>query len=195
MSPAWAPVTPGVSGSPKVAPPLPGRGEERVDVPVVTPGELDHLGAPGEPAGQADRRHRRLGAARHQAHLLDGRDPRHDLLGELDLTLTGCAERRAASHGGLHGRDDLGVGMAEDHRSPRAHEIHILASVGIGEVRTVTGHHEPGRSSHGAERPHRRVHAAGGHGGRAIEKRLRNWGFMAIGQFGYDLLSLRRGGQ
>ena len=153
-----------------------GRGQQRVHMAVVAAGELDHLGAAGEPAGQPDRRHGRLGAGGHQPHLLDRLDPGHDLLGERDLALAGRTEGRTAGDGRLHGRDHLGVRVAEDHRPPRAHEVDVLATVGIGEVRTGTGHHEPGRTAHGAEGAHRRVHAAGRHDGRAVEERLRNWG-------------------
>ena len=145
-------------------------GQQRVHVTVVAAGELDHLGPPGEPAGEPDRGHRRLGAAGHQPHLLDRLDPRDDLLGQRDLALTGRTEGRAAGDRVLDGRDDLGMGVAEDHRPPGADEVDVLATVGIGEVRTGTGHHEPGRTAHGAERAYGRVHAARRHEGRAVEE-------------------------
>ena len=50
--------------------------EQRVEVAVVAAGELHDLVATGGAAGEADRGHRRLGAARHEPHLLDARDPR-----------------------------------------------------------------------------------------------------------------------
>ena len=52
-----------------------GAGQQRVDVPVVAAGELHHLRAAGEPAGQPDRAHRRLGAGADEPHLLDRRHP------------------------------------------------------------------------------------------------------------------------
>ena len=171
-----------------------GRGQQRVHMPVVAAGELDHLGAAGEAARQPDRRHRRLGAGGDQPHLLDRLDPGHDLLGELDLALAGRAEGRAAGDRLLDGGDHLGVRVAEDHRPPRAHEVDVLAAVGVGEVRTGTGHHEPGRTAHGAEGPHRRVHAAGRHSGRAVEERLRNWGFIRKRHCDPDLHKRREGG-
>lgn len=158
--------------------PGPGGGEQRVHVPVVAAGELHDLRTAGEPARQPDRGHGRLGAGRHQPYLLHGLDPGHDLLGERDLALTGRTERGAAGDSLLDCGDDLGVGMAEDHRPPRAHEVDILTAVGVGEVRTGTGHHEAGRTTHGPEGTYGRVHAAGRHEGRAVEKRLRNWGFV-----------------
>lgn len=158
-----------------------GRGEQRVDVAVVAPGELDHLGAAGEAPGEPDRGHGRLGPGGDEADLLDRLDPGDDLLGERHLALTGRPEGGAAGHGLLDGGDDLGVGMAEDHRPPRADEVDVLPAVGVGEVRTRTGHHEPGRTAHRAESAYGRVHAAGCHGGRTVEERLRNWGFVLIG--------------
>ena len=65
----------------------PGAHEERVDVPVVVPGELHDEAAPGEPAREPDGAHRRLGAAGDQAHLLDRADAGDDLLGEGHLVL------------------------------------------------------------------------------------------------------------
>ncbi len=62
-----------------------GGGQQRVHVTVVAAGELHHDAAAGRPAGQPDRRHRRLGAAVDQPDLLDRRHPGHDLLGQLDL--------------------------------------------------------------------------------------------------------------
>ena len=50
-----------------------GLGQQPVGVAVVVAGELDQQVAAGEAAGQADRRHRRLGAGRDQAQLLDRR--------------------------------------------------------------------------------------------------------------------------
>ena len=69
-----------------------GRREQRVHVPVVAPGELDHQRAAGEPAGQPHRGHRRLGARIDQADLLH-RGPRDDLLGQVHLARRGRAER------------------------------------------------------------------------------------------------------
>ncbi len=141
---------------------------------VVAAGELHDLRPAGETTGETDRGHGRLGAGRHEPYLLHGLDPGHDLLCERDLALAGRTERGAAGDSLLDGRDDIGVGMAENHRPPRAHEVNIFMTVGVGEVRTLAGHHEAGRTAHGPEGTYRRVHATGRHEGRAVEKRLRN---------------------
>ena len=164
VSPACAPVTPGVSGSPRVATPGAGGGQQRVHVAVVAAGELHHLGAAGEAAGQPDRRHRRLGAGRHQPHLLDRLDPgRRSPRRARPRPRSACRRRCRAPTARLDGRDHLGVRVPEDHRPPRADQVDVLAAVGVGQVRAGAGHHEPGRAAHGAERPHRRVHPARRH--------------------------------
>ena len=113
----------------------PGRGQQRVDVAVVAAGELHHLGAAGEAAGQPDRRHGGLGAAGHQPHLLDRLDPVDDLLGERDLALGRRAERRALRHRRVHRVDDRRVGVPEQQRPPRADQVDVLAAVGVDDVR------------------------------------------------------------
>lgn len=149
--------------------PAPRGGEQRVDVTVVTPGELDHLRAPGEPPGEPDGGHGRLGPAGDQPDLLDGLDTGDDLLGEGDLSLAGRTEGRTAGYGVLDRGDDVGLRMPENHRPPGTNEVDVLPPVGIGQVGTVTGHHEPGRTAHGAERAHGRVHATWCDDGRTVE--------------------------
>ena len=70
------------------AAPLPPSARSASLVAVVVAGELHDLRPrPVAPAGQPDRRHRRLGAARHQPHLLAGRHPGADLLGQQHLAV------------------------------------------------------------------------------------------------------------
>ena len=110
VSEACAPVTPGVSGREKGRQAGTGLGQERIDVSVVAAGELHDLRPAGVAASQADGAHGRLGARRHEAHLLDGIDSGHDLLGEFDLTCRRGAEGEALDGGFLHGREHLGAG-------------------------------------------------------------------------------------
>ncbi len=114
-----------------------GGGEQRVDVAVVAAGELHDLRAAGEPAREPDRRHRRLGAAADQPHLLDGVDAAHDLLGEQHLAGARGAEGEAARGGVAHGLDDRGVRVAEHHRPPRADEVEVVAAVDVGDPRAA----------------------------------------------------------
>ena len=62
---------PGRAGQAEGRDPGSGLGEQPVGVPVVVPGELDEQVAAGHPARQPDRGHRRLGARRDQAELVD----------------------------------------------------------------------------------------------------------------------------
>ncbi|CAI8386161.1 MAG: Uncharacterised protein [Cellulomonadaceae bacterium TMED98] len=50
----------------------------------------------------------------------------------------GCAETGGEGHGVLQGRDHLRVGMAQNHRTPRAHKIHILRAVNIEHPRAFS---------------------------------------------------------
>ena len=139
---------------------------------VIVPGELDHGRAAGEAAGQPDRAHRRLGAAGDQPDLLDGGDPGHDLLGEQHLVLGGGAEGEPARGGPGDGVQHVGVGVAEDHRTPRADQVDVLGAVGVVQVRAAPPGHEPGRPPDRAEGPHRGVHPTGGHCERTLEQSL-----------------------
>ena len=63
----------------------PGRDQQGIDVAVVAPGELDDQVPAGEPAGQPDGAHRRLGPAGDEPHQLDRRDRLDDQLGQFAL--------------------------------------------------------------------------------------------------------------
>ena len=103
---------------PSVARPDPACGEERVGVPVVAAGELDHMSSVGERARKTEGRHGRLGAGRDEPYLLDRRHRVHDLRGEVDLALGRRAEARPCERGLTHDLDRLGIGVAEDERPP-----------------------------------------------------------------------------
>ena len=143
-------------------------GEQRVDVAVVVAGEFDDLRAPGEPAREPHRRHRRLGARIDQPHLLDRR-ARNDLLRELDLAGGGRAEAEPLRRGLLHRVDDLRVRVPVDHRSPARDEVDVRVAVDVGELRAGRLANEPRRSPHRGERAHRRVHPTGDDVGRRLE--------------------------
>ncbi len=145
-----------------------GRGQQRVDVAVVAAGELHHQVPPGEAAGQPDRGHGGLGARRHEADPVD-RGPGHDLLGELDLGRGGGAVRRAAGNRLGDGREDLGVGVPEQHRAPGADQVDVVVAVDVGQPGATGGPDEPGGSAHGIEGADRGVDPARRHGAGAVE--------------------------
>src|SRR5262245_57797043 len=97
---------------------------------VVTAGELNDLGPTGTAARQPDRRHRRLGPRIDQADLLD-RGAADDLGGQLDLTRRRRTEARTTSGRASDGRDDLGVRVSMDQRTPGANQVDIPAAVRV----------------------------------------------------------------
>ena len=130
-----AAVTPAESGRAKVATPEPGGGQQRVHVPVVAAGKLDDLGAAGEPAGQPDRRHGRLGAGGHQSDLLHGADAGDDFLGQQHLTRTGVPNDRPRVTAEYTASMTAGMRVAEDHRPPRPDQVDVGVAVRIGDPR------------------------------------------------------------
>ena len=134
------------------------RREQRVDVAVIAARELDDAGAPRDPAREPDRAHGGLGAGVDQAHLLDGRHPRDDLLGQLDLAGRRRAEREPPPGRVPHGLDDRRVRVPEDHRAPGADEVDVAVAVGVGQPRSGRRHHEPRGAADRLEGADRRVH-------------------------------------
>src|SRR5204863_458060 len=57
--------------------------------------------------------------------------------------------------------DHPGVGVAEDRRPPRLHEVEITAAVGVPDRRALGPGGEERFPADGPEGPHRRVHAPG----------------------------------
>ena len=147
-----------------------GRREQAVTVPVVAAGELHHQVAARGAAGQAHGRHRRLGAGGHEAHLLCGRHPAAHLLGQERLCGGGGTEGQAAGGGGLDRGDDLRVGVAQECRAPRAHQVHVAAALGVGDVGTARRGDEPRRAAHRAEGTHGGVDAPGDDGASRLEQ-------------------------
>ena len=72
-------------------------GQQPVAVAVVAAGELDDAVAAGRAPRQPHRRHRRLGAARHEPHHLAARHPLADRLGQQHLALGRRAEGGAVA--------------------------------------------------------------------------------------------------
>ena len=161
VSAALAPVTPGRVRQAEGGDAGAGRGQERVDVAVVAAGELHHLGAAREPAGQPDRRHRRLGAAADQPDLLDGVDARHDLLGQLDLVAARRAEGRPEAQPARAARRRPPGGRGRGSAAPTSRPGRRSR---CRRRRRRTGptpeRHEARCATHRLERPDRRVHAA-----------------------------------
>ena len=140
-----------------------GLDEQGVDVAVVVAGHLDDLVAARDAARHPDGRHRRLGAGRDEPHLLDRRHGRGHDLGDLDLALGRGAEARAVVERLDDRRADARMGMAQDHRPPRADVVDVVVAVDVVEVGPLGPGDERRLAADGAERPRRAVHAAGNH--------------------------------
>jgi hypothetical protein len=95
-----------------------GLDQQTVGVPVVAAFEFDDPVPPGGPARQPDGAHGGLRAGRDQPHLLYGRHPPHDPLGQVDLGLGRGAEGQAVGGRRLDGLDHGRVGVAQDHGPP-----------------------------------------------------------------------------
>ena len=111
-----------------------------------------------------------------------GSTRRDDLLGEEHLVLAGGAVAEPVRGRLLHRREDVGVGVAQDHRAPRADQVDVLATVGVGEVGALGADHEPGRAAHGAERAHRAVDPSRGDRGAAVQQDLGGGGVVRVGR-------------
>jgi len=93
-------------------------------------------------------------------------------LGEFDLGLGRSAERKAARGGRLNRLNHRRVGVAHDHRPPRAHQVDVAPTVRIPQQRAAGPFDERRRASDRAKRPHRGVHAARDGALGALEKLL-----------------------
>ena len=159
--PRW-PVTPAEPGRPSVGHGRAALDQQRVAVAVVVAGELHDRVAAGEPAGHADGAHGRLGAARHQAHLLDRRHPLDDGLGQAHLAGRSARRRtcrRPAASVTASTTDRVGV--AEDDGAVGLHEVDVAVALDVPHVGALGPRDEVGRAADRAEGPHRRVHPAG----------------------------------
>jgi hypothetical protein len=94
-----------------------GRGEQRVDVPVITAGELHNKPTAGVAARQPQRRHGGLGPRVHQPHLVDRRAGDY-FFGKLYLAGRHRAERRAMANRLTQRLRDGWMRVAEYHRPP-----------------------------------------------------------------------------
>ncbi len=153
----------------------PCRDQQRVDVAVVAAGELEHLGTSGGPASQPQHAHRRLGARADQTHLID-RGALDDQFGQFDLGLgwgaEGSTQGSLLSHRGQH----LRVCVAQDYRTPGAHQIDQFVAVLVGDEGTLRRGDEPRGPANGTEGTDRRVHPAGNDALCPREEGLRLWG-------------------
>ena len=106
------------------------RHHQRVVMAVVRRLDLDHAVTPGEPAGNAHRVERRLGARVGEAPFGLMKAAR-ELAGDDHGILDRLGEVRAAADLGADRVDDLGVGVADDHHAKTVVEVHVLVAVDV----------------------------------------------------------------
>ena len=113
---------------------------------VIAAGKLDDLVPARDAAGEAQHGHGRLGTRVHQADLLNGHSI-DDLRSKINFGDGRCTVRGSALRRLGHGADDLRMGVTEQHRPPRAHQVHQLIAVDVVEVRAAGPGDEPRRTA------------------------------------------------
>jgi hypothetical protein len=84
-----------------------------------------------------------------------------DFLGDFDFGFGRRAEREAVREHALHRFEHFGMHVAENHRAPGADVVDVAGAVRVPEVRALRANDKARRAADRAERPHRRIHAAG----------------------------------
>ena len=127
---------------------------------VITAFELEDLVAPGVAARQPDRAHRCLGPGTDHADELQrghqfAQSPCHLRFDQGRRTVA-----EAPVHGGMYRAQHLGMGVAENHRTPGADVIDIGATSGVVDVGACRARNEQRIAADPTERSDRRVDAA-----------------------------------
>ena len=127
-------VTPGLLGVPSVVAAEPAWTSRAVDVAVIVAGHLDDLRPAGHPRAT---RTADIAASvpdeTNRTFSIDGTAPATSL-GDLDLADRRRPEARAELERVGHRRSHRGVGVAQDHRAPRADVIDIGVAVDVVEI-------------------------------------------------------------
>ena len=141
--------------------PRAGTHEEAVGVAMIAAVELDQEIATRLRTCDAQRAHRRLGAAGDEAQHLDVRHARSHQFGQRHLERRRYAEARAVFHRLAQRIEHHRRRMAEDERPPREHVVEILVAVDVPDARPLPALDDERLAADPAERAHRRADAAG----------------------------------
>ena len=137
--------------------------QQMVGMTVVTTFEFHNHVASGHAARQSNGAHDSLGAGAHESHLIKHVEALEQGLGQQHLAAIGRSEATTLGHSFFDGRLHVGIGVAQDHRTPALAVVDVLAVVFINKPRTLGTLEEHGITRHGLKRPHRRIHTAGQH--------------------------------
>ncbi len=128
---------------------------------VIAAFELHNELALGESAGEPDSRHRRFGSGADEADLLDCWKGLNHQSGEICFCRSGGPKAGAVARSLDDGLQDLGLGVAEDQRSPRANVVDVLVAISIPHVRAHPAHQKRRGAANGPESADRGIDSAG----------------------------------
>ena len=137
---------------------------------VIAAFEFQDEAAAGEAARQAQRAHGGFGAGADQPHHFHARHQLDQQFGDLDFRFGGRDERQAVHGTVLDRAQHVGMGVAQQQRTPRTHIVDVFLVIGVPDARTFAARHEARRSADGTESAYRRIDPAGDAFLRAFEK-------------------------
>jgi len=127
--------------------------QERIGVSVIAALELHYIFALSKRTRQANCRHRRFGARADKAHHFNGGERGDYKSSQVGFSGSRCAEAGTILGSPLYGFGHLGIGVAENHRTPRPDIVDVsIAALSANDDRWF--------SSDSAKCAHRRIDAA-----------------------------------
>ena len=157
--------------------------EHRVRVAVIAALEFDDLLAAGRAARQTKRTHDGFRARIYHADHLDTGQHGHHFLRHFDFEAGRRTERQTADHAVVHGFQNVGMAVAEDHRPPRTHVVDVLQTVRVQNVTAEALDDKAWRAADRTEGADRRIDAARQHLAAAFKQ------FLRVGHISQCLLS------
>ena len=139
---------------------------------VVVAGKFDNQVPARKSAGETDGTHGGFGARIDETDFVDAGNGFDDSFRQLILRRCGCSEAGSPLQAFFDSRFHRGMGMAEDHRSPRSDVIDVAVAVHIPETRSPRALDEGRFPSHGAERSGGAIDATGHQGSGFLKKCL-----------------------
>ena len=147
--------------------------QQRIDVAMIAPFELEDAPPPRRRARDAEGAHDRLRPRGDEPQLLNPRNPCRDPLGQGQRV--GLARPKAPRRADrlLHLARHLRIAMAENQRTKALAEIEVLPPLDRTQHRSLGPLEEDWRPPDAAKSPHRTVYPARGHPLRPFKERLR----------------------
>ena len=137
--------------------------QQGITVPVITPLELDNIVPSGKTSRQTDRTHHRFRTARYKTYFVDTVEQIDNLFGKLCFNRRRRTKTEPFFHTLDHRFFDIRIAMSENKRSPALHEVNILITVNIDQIRPFTPLYENRCTSDAFKCPYRRIDTARNH--------------------------------